>query len=71
MPGVILLSGQSDMGPVTHQDWTADPFQMTEWGKKLFGRGICEMKGFITAARAFTEPLDIALLTHPLHFSLI
>ncbi len=69
MPGGILLSGHTDVVPVADQDWTLDPFQMTERGGKLFGRGTCDMKGFIAAALAFGESLDADKLNLPLHFA--
>ena len=69
VPGGILLSGHTDVVPVADQDWTTDPFQMTERDGKLYGRGTCDMKGFIAAALAFAETLDIDQLTQPLHFA--
>lgn len=69
MPGGILLSGHTDVVPVADQDWTSDPFQMAERDGKLYGRGTCDMKGFIAAALAFGETLDAGKLTQPLHFA--
>ncbi len=69
MDGGIVLSGHTDVVPVADQDWTSDPFQMVERDGKLFGRGTCDMKGFIAAALAFAETLDATQLTQPLHFS--
>ncbi|WP_037307184.1 acetylornithine deacetylase [Ruegeria halocynthiae] len=69
MPGGILLSGHTDVVPVADQDWTTDPFQMTERDGKLFGRGTCDMKGFIATALAFAETLDPDQLVQPLHFA--
>ncbi len=69
MDGGIVLSGHTDVVPVADQDWTSDPFQMVERDGKLFGRGTCDMKGFIAAALAFAETLDAKQLTQPLHFS--
>lgn len=68
-PGGILLSGHSDVVPVTDQDWTTDPFVLSEAGGLLYGRGSCDMKGFIAAALALGETLDPAHLTSPLHFA--
>ncbi len=68
-PGGILLSGHTDVVPVADQDWTTDPFQMAENDGKLYGRGTCDMKGFIAAAVAFGETLDVDKLTQPLHFA--
>ena len=67
--GGILLSCHSDVVPVADQDWTTDPFEMHEDDGRLFGRGTCDMKGFIAAALAIAETVDGAKLTRPLHFA--
>ncbi len=43
----IALSAHTDVVPVTGQQWTSDPFTLTERDGKLYGRGSCDMKGFI------------------------
>ena len=48
--GGIVLSGHSDVVPIEGQDWTTDPFAMHEADGRLFGRGTCDMKGFIAAS---------------------
>lgn len=68
-PGGILLSGHSDVVPVSDQDWHTDPFVMAREDGRLIGRGTCDMKGFIAAAVALAEGLDPLKLTRPLHFS--
>lgn len=67
--GGLVLSGHTDVVPVADQDWTSDPFEMVERDNLLFGRGTCDMKGFIAAALAFAESLDASALNTPLHFS--
>src|SRR5437870_5831121 len=37
--GGIVLSGHTDVVPVDGQDWTSDPFTLTERGGRLYGRG--------------------------------
>ena len=69
MPGGIMLSGHTDVVPVTDQNWTTDPFEMTERDGKLFGRGTCDMKGFVAAALAFAETIDAEALTNPIQFA--
>jgi acetylornithine deacetylase len=44
--GGVMLSGHVDVVPVDGQDWTSDPFTLTERDGRLFGRGTCDMKGF-------------------------
>lgn len=51
LPGVIL-SGHTDVVPVDGQNWSQDPFTLTERDEKLFGRGACDMKGFLAVVLA-------------------
>ncbi|MEM0944996.1 MAG: M20/M25/M40 family metallo-hydrolase, partial [Pseudomonadota bacterium] len=44
--GGVILSGHTDVVPVEGQDWSSDPFTVTERAGKLYGRGTCDMKGF-------------------------
>ena len=67
--GGVVLSGHTDVVPVDGQDWTSDPFEMSERDGRLYGRGTCDMKGFIAACLAMAPrfaALDLAL---PLHFA--
>ncbi|RVT84024.1 acetylornithine deacetylase [Rhodobacteraceae bacterium CCMM004] len=68
--GGIVLSGHTDVVPVDGQDWTSDPFTVTERNGRLYGRGTCDMKGFDALAlaavplaleRGVKRPLQIAL----------
>ena len=53
VPGGVILSGHSDVVPVEGQDWSSDPWTIREADGKLFGRGTCDMKGFIALALAY------------------
>lgn len=66
--GGILLSGHSDVVPVTDQEWSSDPFTMDERDGRLYGRGACDMKGFIAACLAMAP--DFARAQSPLHIAL-
>ena len=48
--GGLVLSGHTDVVPVDGQEWTSNPFTATIRGDKLYGRGSCDMKGFIACA---------------------
>jgi acetylornithine deacetylase len=50
--GGIVLSGHTDVVPVDGQPWTSDPFELTHRGERLFGRGTCDMKGFLAVCLA-------------------
>lgn len=67
--GGILLSGHCDVVPVTDQVWTSDPFEMVERDGRLYGRGSCDMKGFIAACLAMAPMLAAQVRDRPLHFS--
>lgn len=70
----LVLSGHTDVVPVDGQDWTSDPFTATIRGDKLYGRGACDMKGFIACALTLL-PQAVQLsnsgqLRRPLHLAL-
>lgn len=69
VPGVIL-SGHSDVVPVEGQAWSSDPFTLTAKDGLLYGRGSCDMKGFIAAALALVPQAVTAPLKRPLHIAL-
>ena len=66
----ILLSGHTDVVPVTDQVWASDPFALSERQDRLFGRGSCDMKGFIAAALAMVPTLAPQVRDRPLHIAL-
>ncbi|WP_370282255.1 acetylornithine deacetylase [Pseudooceanicola sp.] len=68
-PGGLMLSGHSDVVPVEDQPWSADPFAMWEDDARLFGRGTCDMKGFIAACIAMAPTFASRQLTRPIHFA--
>lgn len=67
--GGMVLSGHSDVVPVTDQVWSSDPFQMTERDGRLYGRGSCDMKGFIAATLAMAPTFADRIRDRPLHFA--
>ena len=68
--GGIVLSGHTDVVPVDGQPWTSDPWQVTQHGDRLVGRGVCDMKGFIAIALAMVPDMVSRTLSKPLHFAL-
>ncbi len=69
-PGGIVLSGHTDVVPVDGQDWASDPFKLDERDGRLYGRGTCDMKGFIAVALAMAPEFKAADLKTPIHFAL-
>lgn len=67
--GGIVLSGHSDVVPVTGQDWSSDPFKLVEWDGRLYGRGTCDMKGFVAAIIAMAPTFAQAVRSQPVHFA--
>lgn len=68
-PGGVVLSGHSDVVPADPAEWTSDPFRLREEAGRLYGRGSCDMKGFIAAALAMAPHFAAAPLARPLHFA--
>lgn len=68
-PGVIL-SGHSDVVPVEGQVWRFDPFALRQENGRLYGRGACDMKGFVGIALAFVPDLARRPLKRPVHFAI-
>jgi acetylornithine deacetylase len=65
--GGIGLSGHSDCVPVEGQRWTSDPFTLTLRDGKLYGRGSCDMKGFIACVLAAVPSFTARDLKEPIH----
>ena len=68
--GGVVLSGHTDVVPVAGQDWSTDPFQAVEKDGRVYGRGACDMKGFIACALALAPRFAAAELARPLHLAL-
>jgi acetylornithine deacetylase len=68
VPGYIL-SGHTDVVPVDGQDWTRPPFTLTVEGARAYGRGTCDMKGFLACCLAAAPQLAAAPLTTPIHLA--
>ena len=46
----VMLSGHTDVVPVDGQAWTHPPFALTEADGRYYGRGVCDMKGFVACS---------------------
>ena len=67
--GGIILSGHTDVVPVEGQNWDTDPFKMVEKDRRLFGRGACDMKGFIAVTLALVPHFKSLNLKKPIHLA--
>ncbi|WP_407155091.1 acetylornithine deacetylase [Bradyrhizobium sp. STM 3557] len=68
-PGIVL-SGHTDVVPVTGQSWSHDPFTLIERGGRLYGRGTADMKGFVATCLAMVPEMVRAKLAAPIHLAI-
>jgi acetylornithine deacetylase len=68
-PGIVL-SGHTDVVPVTGQSWSHDPFALVERDGRLYGRGAVDMKGFVATCLALVPEMTRAKLTAPIHLAI-
>jgi acetylornithine deacetylase len=66
----LVLSGHMDVVPAEEEEWEGDPFVLRDDGERLYGRGTCDMKGFLAVAlnvareaRGLKAPL-VLVFTH-------
>lgn len=69
-PGGIVLSGHVDVVSTQDQTWTSDPFRLRQADGRLYGRGACDMKGFIGCALALAPHWQQANLQRPFYLAL-
>jgi acetylornithine deacetylase len=67
-PG-LALSGHTDVVPVAGQRWDSDPFTLTERDGRLYGRGSCDMKGYLACALAMVPQFKNRRLNLPIHLA--
>jgi acetylornithine deacetylase len=70
MDGGIVLSGHTDVVPVDGQQWNTNPFAAVQHDGKVYGRGACDMKGFLAVALALVPEFRKLKLSCPVHFAL-
>jgi acetylornithine deacetylase len=67
--GGAVLSGHTDVVPVDGQPWSTEPFIIVEKDGRLYGRGTCDMKGFLALALAAVPDLIAARPRRPVHLA--
>lgn len=65
--GGIGLSGHTDVVPVDGQNWTTDPFKLSERDGLLYGRGSADMKGFLACVLSLVPEMTSRRLSTPFH----
>lgn len=66
----IILSGHTDVVPVEGQAWETDPFVLTDRADgRLYGRGSCDMKGFLACCLQAVPAMTAADLKKPIYLA--
>ena len=65
----IILSGHTDVVPASSNEWSSDPYIAQEKDNKVYGRGSCDMKGFIACTLVMAPFFAKQKLKKPIHFS--
>ncbi|MGB1163392.1 MAG: acetylornithine deacetylase [Paracoccaceae bacterium] len=68
--GGVVLSGHSDVVPVAGQLWEQDPWTVLQKDNRYYGRGTCDMKGFVALAIWALVEARYADLQKPLQLAL-
>jgi len=68
--GGVILSGHTDVVPVKGQPWNTNPFELTEIDGKLFGRGACDMKGYLACFLSVLPKMTQSTLKKPIYFAI-
>jgi acetylornithine deacetylase len=70
LEGGVVLSGHTDVVPVDGQDWSTDPFKLTPKDDgRIYGRGTCDMKGFLALSLAAVPGLVASSPKKPVHLA--
>jgi len=67
--GGIILSGHTDVVPASPKEWSSNPYVAKEKDNKIYGRGSCDMKGFIACTLAMAPFFASQKLKKPIHFA--
>ena len=69
-PGGLVLSGHTDVVSVEGQNWTSDPFKAEIREGRIYGRGACDMKGFVAVILSRIPYYNSLALKQPVHLAL-
>jgi acetylornithine deacetylase len=68
VPGYVL-SAHMDVVPVDGQAWSTDPFKLAVKDGRAYGRGACDMKGFLACTLAMLPEMLARPLKTPIHLA--
>lgn len=69
LDGGLILSGHTDVVPVSGQVWDSNPFCAMKRDNRIYGRGTCDMKGFLAVVLALIPELQTNSRKHPVHLA--
>ncbi|MCL6417454.1 acetylornithine deacetylase [Aestuariirhabdus sp. Z084] len=65
-PGGLVLAGHTDTVPCDESLWNSDPFRLNERDQRLYGLGVCDMKGFFPLIIEALREIPLDKLKQPL-----
>ncbi len=68
--GGVLFSGHLDVVPCAIENWQTPPFTAIQKDGKIFARGSCDMKGFISCVLSNVLDLKDRKISKPIHLCL-
>ena len=68
--GGVMLSGHSDVVPVTGQEWSSNPFRALVKDGRVYARGSADMKSFIAIALTYLPEMLAKDLSIPIHLAI-
>jgi len=68
--GGVVLAGHTDVVPVDGQTWHHNPLILTEREGLFYGRGVADMKGFISCVLSFVLSVNAKALKKPIYVAL-
>ncbi|MBX3709581.1 MAG: acetylornithine deacetylase [Gammaproteobacteria bacterium] len=69
LDGGVIFSGHTDVVPVDGQQWDTNPFEAVQVEDKIYGRGACDMKGFLAVVLSLVPAFHKLKLSKPVHFA--
>ena len=67
--GGVMLSGHTDVVPTSGQNWNSDPYALKSDDHSYYGRGSCDMKGFIASVLSGVPQMAALTLQTPVHLA--
>lgn len=67
--GGLILSGHTDVVPVSGQAWDSNPFCANKRDNRIYGRGTSDMKGFLAVVLSLIPEFQINSRKQPVHLA--